>query len=85
MIQAFGTTAEFERRAVPGREARQVRVAVLVPCYNEGSTIGSVVSGFRAVLPDAAIYVYDNNSSDDTVKQAEAAGAIMRRTTCPLP
>ncbi len=79
MIQAFGTTAEFERRAVPGREARQIRVAVLVPCYNEGSTIGSVVADFRAALPDAVVYVYDNNSTDDTVDKAEAAGAIVRR------
>ncbi|MEI7805357.1 MAG: glycosyltransferase family 2 protein [Hyphomicrobiales bacterium] len=51
------------------------RVAVLVPCYNEGIAIAKVVKAFRAALPGAAIFVYDNNSSDDTVKLARAAGA----------
>ena len=54
-------------------------VAVLVPCYNEGKTIGAVVRDFRAALPRAAIYVYDNNSSDDTMTRAREAGAIVRR------
>jgi glycosyltransferase involved in cell wall biosynthesis len=54
-------------------------VAVLVPCYNEGKTIATVVRDFRAALPRAAIYVYDNNSTDDTVAQAREAGAIVRR------
>ena len=81
MIQAFGINAEFERRINPGREARAVRIAVLVPCYNEGNTIANVVTGFRKALPDAAVYVYDNNSSDDTVEKAEAAGAIVRHET----
>ncbi|MBU6427908.1 MAG: glycosyltransferase [Cyanobacteria bacterium REEB65] len=55
------------------------RVAVLLPCYNEARVIGGVVSAFRAVLPEADIYVYDNNSTDDTASRAAAAGAIVRR------
>ncbi len=54
------------------------RIAVLVPCYNEGVAIGRVVREFRAALPEAVVYVYDNNSTDDTVAQAEAAGAVVR-------
>jgi glycosyltransferase involved in cell wall biosynthesis len=55
------------------------RIAVLVPCYNEELTIGNVVRSFRAALPEAAIYVYDNNSTDRTIEVATAAGAISRR------
>ncbi len=54
------------------------RIAVLIPCYNEEHAIAEVVSGFRAALPDAAIYVYDNNSGDKTRENAKAAGAIVR-------
>jgi len=54
-------------------------IAVLLPCYNEEAAIAQTVAGFRAALPSAAIYVYDNNSSDDTVAVARAAGAIVRR------
>ena len=50
-------------------------VAVLVPCYNEAKTIAAVVKDFQKHLPDAKIYVYDNNSSDDTAKIAQKAGA----------
>lgn len=53
-------------------------LAVIVPCYNEGATIADVVWAFRRVLPDATIYVYDNNSTDDTRRQSEAAGAVVR-------
>ena len=56
----------------------EYRVAVLLPCYNEEKTIGKVVRDFREVLPSADIYVYDNNSTDRTVEEATAAGAIMR-------
>ena len=56
-----------------------LRVAVLIPCYNEAVAIPSVVEGFRAALPGAAIYVYDNNSKDGTAEAARAAGAIVRR------
>ena len=53
-------------------------VAVLIPCFNEEVAISCVVAGFRAALPGAAIYVYDNNSSDGTVAAARAAGAVVR-------
>ncbi len=55
------------------------KVAVLLPCYNEEMTIGKVVRDFRAVLPEADIYVYDNNSTDRTAEVAAEAGAIVRR------
>jgi len=58
-----------------------LKVAVLIPCYNEGKPIASVVRDFRAALPDADIYVYDNNSTDNTVEAARAAGAIVRTET----
>lgn len=54
-------------------------IAVLIPCYNESKTIEKVVTDFRRVLPDAVIYVYDNNSTDGTAEIAEKAGAIVRR------
>ncbi len=53
-------------------------VAVLIPCYNEEAAIGKVVQDFRAALPDATVYVYDNNSKDRTVEVARAAGAVVR-------
>ena len=55
-----------------------LRVAVLAPCYNEATAIPLVVRDFRAALPGAAIYVYDNNSTDGTVTVARAAGAVVR-------
>lgn len=55
------------------------RIAVLIPCYNEAQTIGKVVSDFRRALPEAVIYVYDNNSTDDTAHLAAAAGAVVRQ------
>lgn len=54
------------------------RIAVILPCYNEEAAIGQTVAAFRAALPGAAIYVYDNNSRDRTVEVARAAGAIVR-------
>ena len=54
------------------------RIAVLVPCYNEEAAIGRVVADFRAALPTAKIYVYDNNSSDLTAERAREAGAVVR-------
>lgn len=56
-----------------------MKTAVLVPCFNESATIAQVVKDFVEQLPDASIYVYDNNSTDDTVQVAQAAGAIVRR------
>jgi glycosyltransferase involved in cell wall biosynthesis len=55
-----------------------LRIAVLLPCYNEEAAVAQTVAGFRAALPDAAIYVYDNNSTDRTREVAAAAGAIVR-------
>jgi len=57
----------------------KLRTAVLVPCYNEETAIATVVRDFKAVLPHATIYVYDNNSKDHTVEVARAAGAVVRR------
>ena len=54
------------------------RVAVVVPCYDEAVSIGTVVEDFRRALPDAVVYVFDNNSTDDTVAVARAAGAVVR-------
>ena len=54
------------------------KIAVLIPCYNESKSIEKVVGDFRRVLPEAAIYVYDNNSTDNTADLAEKAGAIVR-------
>ncbi len=54
------------------------KIAVLIPCYNEALTIGKVVADYRAALPEADIYVYDNNSTDGTDKIAREAGAIVR-------
>ena len=56
----------------------QVRIAVLVPCYNEEAAVATVVADFRKSLPSAAIYVYDNNSRDRTATVARGAGAIVR-------
>ncbi len=58
---------------------RQVDIAVLIPAYNEAATIGDVVRSFRVALPNCRIYVYDNNSWDNTAKLARDAGAIVRR------
>lgn len=54
------------------------RIAVLVPCYNESKTIEKVIKDFRRVLPEATVYVYDNNSTDGTAEIAEKAGAVVR-------
>jgi glycosyltransferase involved in cell wall biosynthesis len=64
-------------RAMQGR----LDVAVLVPCYNEERAIAKVVADFRAALPEACVYVYDNNSTDGTVAAAKDAGALVRRET----
>ncbi len=54
------------------------KIAVLIPCYNEEKTIAKVVRDAKAALPEAVVYVYDNNSSDRTVELAEAEGAVVR-------
>lgn len=69
--------------AVPSALARfsGLSVAVILPCYNEEAAIGTVVADFRKALPEARIYVYDNNSKDRTSAVAAAAGAIVRTET----
>ena len=77
MLRTTGTVnneAQKEAKAL-GRYT----VAVLVPCYNEEVAVAKVVAEFKAVLPDADIYVYDNNSSDRTIEVAASAGALVRR------
>jgi glycosyltransferase involved in cell wall biosynthesis len=65
----------------PARALASHRIAVLVPCYNEAATIADVVTGFRVALPGSVVYVYDNNSTDNTLEAARAAGAVVRRET----
>ncbi|HVB69802.1 MAG TPA: glycosyltransferase [Acetobacteraceae bacterium] len=60
------------------RQGAPLRIAVLIPCYNEALSIAEAVAGFATALPAAAIYVYDNNSDDDTATIARRAGAIVR-------
>jgi glycosyltransferase involved in cell wall biosynthesis len=64
--------------ASASRESRR-KIAVIIPCFNEAHSIAEVVHGFKAVLPSATIYVFDNNSTDETVAIAGAAGALIRR------
>lgn len=71
-----GATDSHDTAGIP-------RIAVLIPCRNEAPTIAGVVREFRAALPHATIYVYDNNSSDDTAPRAAAAGAIIRHEAYP--
>ena len=61
------------------------RIAVLIPCWNEALTIRKVVTDFKRELPEAVIYVYDNNSTDDTAAIAREAGAVVRRETSSVP
>jgi glycosyltransferase involved in cell wall biosynthesis len=58
-----------------------MKIAVLIPCYNEEKAIASVIRKFQAVLPTALVYVYDNNSTDRTIDEARAAGAVVRSET----
>jgi glycosyltransferase involved in cell wall biosynthesis len=59
-------------------KSQSLRIAVLLPCYNEAAAIAQTVADFHAALPEATIYVYDNNSSDATVDVATKAGAVVR-------
>src|SRR5437660_9518967 len=77
-MTAVETASNAPRRAAPPGLVDSVDVEVLIPCYNEERAIGAVVTGFRAVLANARIYVYDNNSRDDTAGVGRAAGAIVR-------
>ena len=53
-------------------------IAVLIPCYNESQTIAKVINDYREVLPEANIYVYDNNSKDNTAEIAHQGGQLLR-------
>ena len=55
------------------------RIALLIPCYNEEKTIGKVIADAKKYIPEAVVYVYDNNSTDRTAEIAEKAGAVVRR------
>lgn len=55
------------------------KIAILIPCYNEAATIEKVVTDMRSAVPEAVVYVYDNNSTDDTAALAARAGAVVRR------
>ena len=59
-------------------ELNMDNVAVLIPCYNEELTIGKVIKDFKTYLPEAVIYVYDNNSTDKTAEIAKENGAVVR-------
>jgi glycosyltransferase involved in cell wall biosynthesis len=72
-VERLRDQIEIEPRATP------LKIAVLLPCYNEEAAIADVVRSFRMVLPGADIYVYDNNSRDRTIERALEAGAIVRR------
>lgn len=58
--------------------SEKTRIAVIIPCFNEGPAIAKVVDDFEQALPDAMVYVYDNNSCDDTKNKAAMAGAVVR-------
>lgn len=73
--------SRFEIVPNPSAGAARHRIAVVIPCYNEGLSIAQVVEDFRTALPAADIFVFDNNSSDDTAAQAERAGAHVFRET----
>ncbi len=64
-------------------EINKLNIAVLLPCLNEEGAIGNTVAAFRKELPEAKIYVYDNNSTDNTINEAKAAGAIVRQELRP--
>ena len=73
---AYGSA--FNEAARFGSSEPKPRVAVLLPCYNEEAAIAQTIAGFRAALPSATVYVYDNNSRDRTREVAAAAGAVVR-------
>ena len=78
MIDRLGITETALDTKLDGRlRSAKPRIAVLIPCYNEELTIAEVVSQFRVELPNADIYVFDNNSTDRTVAEAAAAGALI--------
>src|SRR5215468_8916025 len=83
VVARAGELRPKDRKEAGQQAALQTRqrLAILVPCFNEETAIGRVVADFRAALPEAVVYVYDNNSTDRTVEVAAAAGALVRRET----
>lgn len=77
-MSALNTVPRAPHHTEPVRLCDRAEIAVLIPCYNEEQAIEGVVNGFREALPHARIYLYDNNSSDQTAILGEAAGAIVR-------
>src|SRR5579863_4766117 len=67
------------RRRAEAEPPRAPRIAVLVPCHNEEATIAKVAADFAGALPDADIWVFDNDSTDATARAAQGAGALVRR------
>jgi glycosyltransferase involved in cell wall biosynthesis len=76
-------SVDVSRDAGPQREVTGIRSAVLIPCFNEGLSIAKVVADFKRALPDSLIFVYDNNSRDNTTEEATRAGAIVRKEPWP--
>ncbi len=66
-------------RETTGKDDARPRIAVLAPCYNEAATIAKVIGDFARALPEATVWVFDNNSTDDTAAAAARAGAVVRR------
>jgi len=79
LVPRRGTRQDHSDGTLPHYLTVGPSVAILVPCYNEACTVARVVTDFRTVLPAATVYVYDNNSTDDTAARAAAAGAVVRR------
>ena len=83
LTPSFAIRQDFDVAPHPAdvkqRPRKALTIAVIVPCYNESASIAKVVTDFRSALPSARIYVYDNNSMDETVARARAAGAILRK------
>jgi glycosyltransferase involved in cell wall biosynthesis len=77
VLQSSHASAELGEPMRVSDPGRLYQVAVLIPCYNEERTVGGVVKEFQSQLPDASIYVFDNNSTDQTVARAREAGATV--------
>jgi glycosyltransferase involved in cell wall biosynthesis len=74
-----GPPGQSDPAAAAKSSLERYRIAVIIPCFNEGHSIAEVVLGFKSALPSARIYVFDNNSTDDSAAIACAAGALIRR------
>jgi hypothetical protein len=77
-VNMHARVQQIADRIAPWAAQAPARVAVLIPCLNEARTVGQVVADFRAALPDAQVYVFDNGSSDGTSEAAAEAGALVR-------